>query len=95
MAGIEDHLSDAEIEQIGVEQLDVVLQSDVKVCKVCKVGDVVTQSTGEKKLGNGMLVYTRDGTFAVKHLEKRCNNRSLPCRAGHYYGYVSMGAKRC
>ena len=29
--------------------------------------------------------------MTAKHEEKRCNNRTLPCRAGHYYGYIKTG----
>ena len=25
----------------------------------------------------------------------RCNNRSLPCRAGHFYGFVKKGETKC
>ena len=39
------------------------------------------------------MIYTRDGTLLGQHVESRCNNRLKPCRAGHYYGYVSLGEK--
>ena len=26
--------------------------------------------------------------------EMRCNNRALPCRAGHYYGYVKVSVEK-
>ena len=84
-------LKDVELEHYGSEQSDIILRTDATKCKVCKTGDV-TPSTDKKKEGT-FMIYTRDGTSTAKHQEYRCNNRQLPCRAGHFYGYVTMGEK--
>ena len=83
-------MKDVELECYGSENSDIVLKTNTTKCKVCCTGDVVPCTDNK---GDIFMIYTRDGTRAGKHLEYRCNNRRLPCRAGHYYGYVSMGEK--
>ena len=75
-----------EIESFGSEPSDIRLSSAAVMCHVCKTGSVV--QVGREA---DMVIYTRHGTVTAKHLEKRCNNRTLPCRAGHYYGYTKTG----
>ena len=82
--------NDVELESHGAANLDIILETNAKKCKVCKTGDVVRCSA---KSEDTFMIYTRDGTVKAKHIESRCNNRHLPCRAGHYYGYVSLGEK--
>ena len=82
---------DIEVEKFGSNKSEIVLRTNAKKCKVCKTGDVVSCSGNKEE--DTFMIYTRDGTLAAKHLEYRCNNRHLPCRAGHYHGYVSMGEK--
>lgn len=82
---------DFELEALGGESHGIVLETDVSKCKVCGVGDVV--AVKNEKLPDKFMIYTRDGTVIASHREYRCNNRTLPCRAGHYYGYVSLGEK--
>ena len=84
-------LKDDELEHYGSEQSDIILTTDATKCKVCKTGDV-TPSPDKKKEGS-FMIYTRDGTRTANHQEYRCNNKQLPCRAGHFCGYVTMGEK--
>ena len=84
-------LKDDELVHYGSEQSDIILTTDATNCKVCKTGDV-TPSPDKKKEGS-FMIYTRDGTRTANHQEYRCNNKRLPCRAGHFYGYVTMGEK--
>ena len=64
----------------------MVLESQHEKCILCKTGDVI--SVGRDC---NLIVYTREGTKTAKHIEKRCNNKTMMCRAGHYYGYVMKG----
>ena len=75
-----------EIESLGCLPSDICLSSSAVECEVCKTGTVVR--VGREA---SMVIYTRNGTVTAKHEEKRCNNRTLPCRAGHYYGYTRTG----
>ena len=84
-------MKDDELECYGSDNSDIVLKTNATKCKVCCTGDVVP-CTDNKEV-DVFMIYTRDGTRTGKHLEYRCNNRRLPCRAGHYYGFVSMGEK--
>ena len=67
----------------------VVLKTNAEKCKVCKIGDVKIEKNSRKQDEN-FIIYTRNGTLVASHQTYRCNNFSLPCRAGHYYGYVSV-----
>ena len=75
-----------DIENLNVENSEIILTSSCDKCSECKTGNVV-------KVGRQtqLVIYTRTGTKRGTHVEMRCNNRSLPCRAGHYYGYVKVG----
>ena len=72
-----------DIENVCADASDIRLESAASLCEVCKIGSVVPVGRETQ-----MVVYTRSGTRRGVHVEKRCNNRSLPCRAGHYHGYV-------
>ena len=72
-----------DIEVISAEASSIQLESNATKCEVCVVGSVV--SVGR---ATTIVIYTRFGTKQGEHIEKRCNNRSLPCRAGHFYGYT-------
>ena len=72
-----------EIENVCDDVSEIRLESSVSLCEVCKKGSVVPVGRETQ-----MVLYTRSGTRRGVHIEKRCNNRSLPCRAGHYHGYV-------
>ena len=65
---------------------EVVLKSNFESCKCCKYGRLVERQ--KEKAPDSLVIYTRNGSFKGYHQEKRCNNQSLPCRAGHFYGYV-------
>ena len=78
-----------EIESLSVEQSDIVLSSSNATCSICKTGKVV--SVGRE---TQIVIYTRFGTKKGMHVEKRCNNRLLSCRAGFYYGYHKVGATK-
>lgn len=80
-----------ELEILGAEISDIILETNATICKVCGTGSVV--SVNSNKEDDKFMIYTRDGTLLARHREHRCNNRSLPCRAGHYHGYVSLGEK--
>ena len=71
-----------EIASLGSEQSDICLSSAVVKCDVCKTGTVVKVGRDAK-----IIIYTRLETLMAKHQEMRCNNRTLPCRAGHYHGF--------
>ena len=86
-----DQKEDVDLEIFGAEKSEIILATSVKNCKVCKTGDVVLCPDTKKE--DTFMLYTRGGTRTAKHLEYRCNNRHLPCRAGHYFGYVSLGEK--
>ena len=73
------------------EEVDIVLKTDADKCKVCKIGDVVPCYSSKEN--QTMIIYTREGTKIATHYEYQCNNRTNLCRAGHYYGYVTMGEK--
>ena len=75
-----------EIEYLGSEPSDICLSSTPVKCDVCKTGTVVQVGRDAN-----MIIYTRNGTVRAKHEEKWCNNRTLPCRAGHYHGYIKTG----
>ena len=77
------------IESLGVEQSNIQLSSLSSKCDVCNTGTVV-------KVGReaNLVIYTRTGTKKGLHVEMRCNNRTLPCRAGHYFGYVKTGSAK-
>ena len=77
------------LEILGATNSDLVLQTDAVKCKVCGLGDV--KPVKSEKESASFMIYTRDGTLIGTHIESRCNNRTLPCRAGHYHGYVTMG----
>ena len=72
-----------EIENVCADASDIRLESSASLCEVCKKGSVVPVGRETQ-----MVVYTRSGTRRGVHIEKRCNNRSLPYHAGHYHGYV-------
>ena len=77
------------LEQFDAEDSSIKLVSATVKCEVCKSGTVV-------KVGRetALVIYTRSGTQKAVHVEMRCNNRSLPCRAGHYYGFVRNGTAK-
>ena len=77
------------LEQFDAEDSGIKLVSATVKCEVCKSGTVV-------KVGRetALVIYTRSGTQKAVHVEMRCNNRSLPCRAGHYYGFVRNGTAK-
>ena len=77
------------LEQKDAEATNIKLVSTSVKCEVCKSGTVV-------KVGREtpLVIYTRFGTKKAVHVEMRCNNRSLPCRAGHYYGFVRNGTAK-
>ena len=81
--------NDIEIESLSVEQSDIVLSSSHETCSICKTGKVV--SVGRE---TQIVIYTMFGTKKGMHMEKRCNNRLLSCRAGFYYGYHKVGATK-
>ena len=89
---ISDIMDDKEVELIGTEEVNKILKSDATKCKVCSTGEVVPVNRPELE-DECFIVYTRDGTMTATHMEYRCNNRSLPCRAGHFYGYVTVGSR--
>ena len=78
-----------EIEELNLENSDIRLSSSSVKCDICKTGNVV-------KVGRetSIVIYTRYGTRRGVHVEMRCNNRTLPCRAGHYHGYVKVGTAK-
>ena len=80
---------EVEIESLNVEHSDIILSSSAETCSVCKTGKVVCVGRETE-----IVIYTRSGTKRGIHVEKRCNNRLLSCRAGHYYGYHKMGATK-
>ena len=86
-----NEVKDDQLECYGSDRSDLILRTNETKCKVCKTGDVVPCK--DMKEEDVFMIYTRDGTLTAKHLEYRGNNRRLPCRAGHYCGYVSMGEK--
>ena len=77
------------IEALYLEASGISLSSSAVTCDICKTGNVV-------KVGRetNIVIYTRSGTKKGLHVEMRCNNRSLPCRAGHYFGYVKVGTAK-
>ena len=75
--------NELDIETLCAEVSAIRLESSATLCQVCKTGSVVP--VGREA---SLVIYTRTGTKRGVHIEKRCNNRSLPCRAGHYYGYL-------
>ena len=77
---------------MDAEKSSIILKTDSRKCKVCKVGDEVLVKK-DATTNDTFIVYTRDGTQLACHQEYRCTNRTLPCRAGHFYGYVSLGEK--
>ena len=81
--------ADLELENISVEPSDICLSSSAETCQVCGTGTVV-------RVGRhtDLIIYTRSGTVRGIHEEMRCNNRTLPCRAGHFYGYVKSGQSK-
>ena len=84
-------MNDIDLEMLGADESEITLQTNAKKCKVCKTGDVVPRLDDKEE--ERFMVYTRDGTMTAKHVEYRCNNRHLSCRAGHFYGYVTLGEK--
>ena len=72
-----------DIEVISAEASSIQLESNATKCEVCGVGSIV--SVGRV---TAIVIYTRFGTKQGEHTEKRCNNRSLPCLSGHFYGYT-------
>jgi hypothetical protein len=82
---------DFDLEALGGECNDIVLETEFIKCKVCGTSDVVPVKNN--KLPDKFMIYTRDGTVIASHREYRCNNREIPCRAGHFYGYVTLGEK--
>ena len=77
------------LEVLDAETSSIMLASKYVKCEVCKTGTVV-------KVGREtpLVIYTRCGTKKGVHVEMRCNNRSLPCRAGHYHGFVKDGTTK-
>ena len=77
------------LEVLDAETSSIRLASQYVKCEVCKTGTVV-------KVGREttLVIYTRCGTENGVHVEMRCNNRSLPCRAGHYHGFVKDGTTK-
>ena len=86
-----DNDNDNYLATLGAHSSDIVLETYATRCKVCKVGDVKLVKNEEK---DKFMFYTRDGSLLGVHKEYRCNNRVLPCRAGHNYGYVTKGENR-
>ena len=86
---MEFSLDELNLESLDVETSDIQLSSSSVKCKICKTGNVV-------KVGreSHLVLYTRTGTKKGVHIEKRCNNRTTQCRAGHYYGYIKSGATK-
>ena len=74
-----------DIETQYADTSELRLESSHIQCQVCTTGYVV--AVGREA---NLVIYTRTGTKRGVHVEKRCNNRSLPCRAGHYYGYEKL-----
>ena len=77
------------LESLELEPSNIQLSSSERKCDICKTGNVT-------KVGREahIVLYTRSGTKKATHHEMRCNNRALPCRAGHYYGFVKDGKRR-
>ena len=84
---MEFSLDERNLESLDIENSDIQLSSSSVKCEICKTGIVV-------KVGreSHLVLYTRTGTKKGVHIEKRCNNRTAQCRAGHYYGYIKSGA---
>ena len=80
-------MTESDLEEIGGERTEIILKTNENKCRVCDLGDVVHVKRDKESI----LIYTREGTKIGTHEEYRCNNRALPCRAGHFYGYVSLG----
>ena len=78
-----------EVESLQLQPSDIRLSSSAVKCDICKIGKVV--SVGREA---NLVIYTRSGTYRGVHVEKRCNNRSTPCRARHYYGFVTTGSTK-
>ena len=74
------------VESLELQPSDIRLSSSAVKCDICKIGNVV--NVGREA---NLVIYTRSGTCKGVHVEKRCNNRSTPCRAGHYFGFVTTG----
>ena len=74
------------LESLELQPSEIRLSSFAVKCEICKTGNVV--NVGREA---NLVIYTRSGTRKGVHVEKRCNNRSLPCRAGHYFGFVKTG----
>ena len=84
-------INGTEFEMLGGEESGIILETGASKCKVCSTGKVVlvNRSNDEEKF----MLYTIFGTKIGRHREYRCNNRVTPCRAGHFYGYVTLGDK--
>jgi len=71
---------------------DITLESTLKTCKVCRVGNISPVLRNGKLNSTKIVIYTRDGTVNGHHLEKRCTKKS--CRAGAYFGFSVVNGKR-
>ena len=78
-----------DLESLEVENSDIELSSSSVKCEICKTGNVVRAGRESQ-----LVLYTRTGPKKGVHIEKRCNNRTTQCRAGHYYGYVKSGTSK-
>ena len=77
------------LETLELVSSDINLSTTAIRCDVCKTGNVT--NVGREA---NIVIYTRSGTNKGVHHEKRCNNRALPCRAGHYYGFLRDGTTK-
>ena len=64
------------------------LKSDVKTCKVFKIGEVKSTARSDNK--ESFVIYGRNGVRNGVHLESRCNNKNKysNCRTGYFHGYL-------
>ena len=81
-------LDEQRIERNFVEDgREIILMSEYERCQICHYGKLIKRPREKDK--DSLVIYTRNGTVKGYHQEKRCNNQSLPCRAGHFYGYIT------
>jgi hypothetical protein len=87
-----DPLQDFELQ--GVPIIEHVLKTKLTTCRVGGVGEIVEEHNASKDKQD-ILVYGRNGTYKMKHLESRCNNRNgfKPCRAGFFHNYYTVKGK--
>ena len=78
----------------NIPESKMILKTNLTKCLFCRIGDIVVHNKNNKL--EDMLVYSRNGTFKMKHIKYICNNQNKHnhCRATFFHSYYRTKGKK-